>query len=261
MGNQREEKQVFNVNLAKKIGLYQILDPGIVKYSGYNVLHVAVIYFIMFLAFMTTVVNVNGAYYWNNVHTNSLIYLVGSTTSYYVCYKMYVVIKNSGHIWDCLSVARFDFTKHKHRDGGLLDIWRKRSVRVTYAYFYISIIALLSFLLYPVMFNDTTVKLENRNGSLSNYRINILNLHLLALFDDTKYNRHFGVFYFIEGMIAVIFLIMNFIVDMVLITLSLALMCQLQMVCIAFESLGHKKTSDRRTSGIHVYLARCIYFS
>jgi len=262
MGNQEGEKQLFNVNLAKIIGLYYILDPGTVRFRSYNVLQVVVTSLMLFLGFMATMMGANGGYYWNNVHVSSLMYLVGTSVIYNVCYKIYVVIRYSGRIWDCLSVVRFDFTKHKRRDGGrLLNVWRNRSIRITYVYVSINIIVLLGIVAIPGMFNHSTVELENRNGSMNNYRINVLNIHLLALSDDAKYNRYFGVFYFFEGMTIAISQILNFIVDMVLITLSLALMCQLQMVCTAFENLGHKKSSGRRTSGIHMFLAQCMYFS
>jgi len=262
MGNQGEEKQLFNVNLAKIMGLYQILDPRTVRCRGYNTLHVVVTFLMLYVGLMAVAICVNGVYYLNNVHISTLIYLIGSTCVYNVCYKMYVVIKHSGRIWDCLSVTRFNFTKHERRDGGrLLDVWRNRSIHVTYVYVSINMILLLGFVMSPVVFNHTTVELKNQNNSTNNYRINVLNLHLLASFDDAKYNRHFGVFYFFEGMTVVITIMLNFTVDIVLITLSLAVMCQLQMVCTAFESLGHKTTSGHRISGIHMFLARFMYFS
>jgi len=262
MENQGGEKQLFNVNLAKIIGLYQILDPRTVRCCGYNVIHIVMTFFALYLGFMSIAVGANGAYYLNNVHIPSLLYLIGSICLYNVCYKTYVIIRYSERIWDCLSVTRFNFAKHERHDGGrLLDAWRNRSIHVTYVYVSINIIMILSFVTIATVFNGTIVEFENRNGSSSNYRINVLNIHLLALFDDAKYNRHFGLFFFLEGMIVAITIILNLMLDVILITLSLALICQLQMVCTAFESLGHKTTSGRRPSGIHIFLPRCMYFS
>lgn len=179
-----------------------------------------------------------------------------------MCYKLYVIIKYSGRIWDCLSVARFDFTKHERHDGGrLLDIWQNRSVRATYVYVSINVIVILGCVTYPSVFNDTVVELENQNSSSSSYRINVLNLHLLASFNDVKYNQHFGVFFFFEAVSIAIYIMFYCIFDMVLITISLALLCQLQMVCTAFESLGHKTINSRRSSGIHIFLTRYMYLS
>jgi len=262
MENQGGEKQLFNVNLAKIIGLYQILDPRTVRYRGYNVLHIVMTFFALYLGFMSMAIGANGAYYLNNVHIPSFLYLIGSICVYNVCYKIYVIIRYSERIWDCLSVTRFNFTKHKRHDGGrLLDAWRNRSIHVTYVYVSINMIVMLGFVTIVTTFNDTTVEFKNLDGSSSNYRINVLNIHLLALFDDAKYNRYFGLFFFLEGLAIALMIILNFILDVILITLSLALICQLQMVCTAFESLGHKTTSGRRQSGIHMFLPRCMYFS
>lgn len=256
MGNQGEEKQIFNVYLAKIIGLYQILDPRIVKYRGYNVFHVTVTIFILYVGFISIAMAVNGAYYLNNVRSSSLINFIGSISIYNMYYKIFVVFRHSRRIWDCLLVTRFNFTKHERHDGGqLLDIWRNRSIRVTYVYSFINIIVVLGFVTIPIVFNHTTVEIENRNGSMNNYRINVLNLHLLALFDDVKYNQYFVVLYIFEGMTVVITIMLNFIGDIILITLSLALMCQLQMVCTAIDSLGHKTISGCRSSGIHMFFS------
>jgi len=51
-----------------------------------------------------------------------------------------------------------------------------------------------------------------------------------------------------EGLFVVSVLIAFFLFDVLVVTLCLAVSCQMQMICTAFESVGHKSLDDHLSS-------------
>jgi len=118
-------------------------------------------------------------------------------------YKMFIIVipNLSKDILNCFSITQFDFTNYW--DKRKMDLWRKRSIRFTNIIYSASfVLLLLSFMTYPLVFRGTFM-IKNQDSSISNYRINILNI-FYTLFTDKICNTYFIVFYIIEMNISTI---------------------------------------------------------
>jgi len=252
MGSRDGEQILYNP--VKPIGLYQILDPGTVKFRGYNAYRVVVALLMLCLSIMATLIGATGVYYWNTARTTSIISLTMSLSYFHVCYKAWFVMSRSDVIWECLSVARFNYNAFGLQDGRrrLARAWRNRTVRALYAYGIIVLFALSVYVTCPLVFDDTTVPVVRMDGSAGNYRQTVYNLHL---FGETVYNDYFGWFYCAEVSCLMIYLLFTGMFDATLITVSATLLCQLQTVGTAFQSVGQKPIPDvRHQTGIRILM-------
>jgi len=155
---------------------------------------------------------------------------------------MWVIVHYSDDIWNCLSITCYGFTSHSLRDRHILDRWREQSVLLTTILTVLYFISVTMFLVSSLSLSNVILPVKNPDGSVSNYYHNILNLYLIV--SDDTYNAHYNMFYIVEALCLLSFLIILFVFDFLLVTLCLAIRCQMQMVCTAFESLGHKSLGD-----------------
>jgi len=190
MDIQNEKHHVFNVRLAKLTSLYQILDPGTIQFRGGNVYKIVVAFFLLYSLVVSTVIFVCFLHLWNYNTSMSLLDFFISTNSFYACSKIWIVIYRSDDIWDCLSITRYDFTSltnRKQKGHDILDHWRARSVWYTS---FLAIAYCWSASCYTgcnLAFGDAMVPIKNYDGSIGNYRRNVLNLYLFA--SGETYNK------------------------------------------------------------------------
>jgi len=148
MMNVREENNyVFNIRLAKRIGLYQMLDPGTIKYHGQNVYHVVTAFIALYVCVILIMFNVSGVYCWTNNMTISIDYFWKTESSLFIMYKMWIVIHQSNDIWNCLSITWYGFTSSfSFQKRHILDRWRKRSMRFStlFAFTYLFCLAIFA---------------------------------------------------------------------------------------------------------------------
>eukprot|EP00102_Acyrthosiphon_pisum_P024503 XP_016661713.1 PREDICTED: odorant receptor 4-like [Acyrthosiphon pisum] len=162
--------------------------------------------------------------------------------SLYLSYQMYIVIYYSEGIWNCLSITCYGFTSHSLRDRHILDRWREQSVLITTILLVTYMTSLIIYFVSTLALSDDMLQVKNRDGSVSSYRQNLFNFYLFA--SDETYNAHYYTFYLVEGLYLV-FVSMAFCgFDILLVTLCLAISCQIEMICTAFESVGHKSLGD-----------------
>jgi len=262
MGNRYGEQILYNP--VKPIGLYQTSDvPGTVKFRGYNAYRVVVMLLMLYLSIMATLIGATCVYYWNTARMTSIVSLTMSLSYFHVCYKAWFVVyhHSADVIWECLSVARFNYNGSGLQDGRkrLARAWRNRTVRALYAYGIIVLTALSVYVTCPLVFDDTTVAVVRRDGSTGNYRQTVYNLHL---FGETVYNAYFGWVYCAEVSCSMIYLLFSGMFDTTLITVSATLLCQLQAVGTAFELVGQKTIPDvRHQTGIRILMTtiRVLY--
>jgi len=105
--------------------------------------------------------------------------------------------------------------------------------------------ALIFFVSALALSNDI-LQIKNHEGLVRNYRYNLFNLYLFV--SEDTYNANYYIFYIVEGWGIVSLLTSFFVFDVVLVTLCLAITCQMQMICTAFESVGHKSFADHLSS-------------
>jgi len=260
-----DQNHLFNITLAKCTGLYQFFDSQTMKFSGKNVYQICFMFITLCMCVVGVIMTISGVYYWSNNMPLSVDYYWKSIVSLYTSYSMWVVVQNSNDIWNCLSITCYGFTSHSLRDRHILDRWREQSVLLTtiliIAYLTTSIIYFVSSL---VVSNDI-LQVKNRDGSVSNYRSNVVNLCLFV--SDETYNAHYNMFYIGETLFVIFVAIGMYVFDFLLVTLCLAIRCQMQMVCTAFESVGHKSLGDDLSSvgeygfrGMHKLCILFIFF-
>ncbi|CAI6366105.1 unnamed protein product [Macrosiphum euphorbiae] len=234
-----DQNHVFNITLAKCTGIYQMLDPQTIRYRGLNVYHFVVAFLTFYLCVIAMILNVSGVYYWTENLNLSIEYFWKGLLSMYLCYSMCTFIYYSDDIWKCLSITCYGFTSHSFRDKQIiLDRWRERSVLFTTI---LTVMYSTSMMMnYPssLVLSNVIIPVKNHDGSVSNYRYNLFKLYLFV--SDDTYNAHYNIFYIFEALCVISFLILFLLFDILLVTLCLAVLCQMQIVCTACESVGHK---------------------
>jgi len=247
-----DQNHVFNVTLAKLIGLYQTLDPETTKLRGKNVYRVVMAFIALYIGATAVILTVSGVYYWTNNMPLSVDCYWKGIVSFSMCYSMWVIVHNSNDIWNCLSITCYGLTSHSLRDRRILDRWRERSVLITTTLTVVYLMSAVVFIISSLVLSNDTLPVKNQDGSVSNYRINVFNLYVF-LSEDT-YNAHYNLFYVVEALCVVSLLLSFFLFDVLLVTLCLAVSCQMQMICTAFESVGHKSLGDPLSSiGEYLY--------
>lgn len=254
-----EGAHVFNVGLAKLTGLYQMLDPGTARLGGANVYHAVVASLSAYVCVVSAVLLVSSWYNWTGNMPVGIMYYVLAEFGMHSAYKMWTVARHSDAIWNCLAITRYDFTRYgrspdKRRE---LDAWRKRTVRfaamlsgmygLTTVFIVVSVLA----------FRDADTPLTGRDGSISIYRKNIINLSLFVSSDT--YNAHYNAYYFVEALVVISITFFFALFDVLLASLCLAICCQLQIVCTAFESIGHCDARSPVGKCLHEFRGISVY--
>ncbi|KAL5236084.1 hypothetical protein ACI65C_003494 [Semiaphis heraclei] len=188
---------------------------------------------------------VSGLYYSPNNIFASVEYGWKGMTSMFLTYRLWIVVYHSNDVWNCLTITRYDFASHNLRDRHILDRWRKRSVLITNTLAIVYFTTTLFFTGIFLIFRNDIMTIKFNDGSVGHYQQNLLNLFLIVT--DETYNAYYGAFYFIEVLFAVLMANIIYVFDMLLVTLCLAVSCQMQMINAAFESFGNKSPSDPNT--------------
>ncbi|KAL4084860.1 hypothetical protein QTP88_027739 [Uroleucon formosanum] len=234
-----EKNHVFNIKLSKLTGLYQLLDPGTVKYLGRNVYHIAIVCVLLYMCLFSLISILSSLYYWTANISISMDYFWKSETTLYIIYKIYFVVCHSKEIWNCLSITRYDFTSFKYQNRHvILDRWRERLAWLTTIYAIMYLTATVSYLVITLAFSKDKLPVKNHDGSIGYYRQNAMNFYIIV--SDGTYNAHYYMFYFIEALFVGLTGLFFFIFDFLLVTLCFGMCCQMQIICSAFESVGHK---------------------
>ncbi|KAL5235853.1 hypothetical protein ACI65C_003263 [Semiaphis heraclei] len=238
MDIQNEQNHVFNIKLAKLIGLYQILDPGTTKCRGRNVYHIIGACILLYMCICSMILKLNGVFYWSTNMPLSIDYISKAAITLYLVYRMWNVVHRSNDIWNCLSITRYDFTSFSSWDKHTLDSWRGRSVWLTNIYFAMYVFSMVIYVTSSLAYRNDVLPVKNRDGSIGFYRQNAMNFYFIV--SDQTYNTHYYTFYFFEVLFIGLMAMLFFTFDILLITLCFAICCQMQMICSAFESVGNK---------------------
>ncbi|CAI6373144.1 unnamed protein product [Macrosiphum euphorbiae] len=246
MDLRNESNHVFNIKLAKIIGLYQMLDPGTVKCRGRNIYHIVTSCALLYMCLISMILILSILYYWNVNIPISMDYFWKVVTSFYIIYKTWIIIHYSDDVWNCLSITRYDFTTLSNRSRHILDRWRERLAWLTTIYAIMYITSVVSYMIFTLAFSEGTTPVKNPDGSIGYYRQNAINLYLIV--SDETYNAHYYVFYFIETLVVAIVVLYFLIFDILLVTLCFGICCQMEIVCSAFESVGHNSLCDQHST-------------
>jgi len=241
-----EKNNVFNIKLAKLTGLYQILDPGTVKCRGRNIYHIAAGCVLLYLGLFSIILIFSCLYYWTVNIPVSMNYFWKLVCTIYTLYKIWVIVCYSNDIWNCLSITRYDFTSNTNRNRHIiLDRWRVRLVWLTKIYTTLYGVLIIVYLIFTLAFSGDKLPLKNHDGSIEYYRQNAMNLYLIA--SDETYNDNYYIFYIVEGIFCAFIVFFGLIFDIILVTLCYGICCQIEIICSAFKSVGHKLLRDPHT--------------
>ncbi|XP_025205127.1 uncharacterized protein LOC112601632 [Melanaphis sacchari] len=243
--NLREENNyVFDIRLTKLMGLYQILDPQTKRFLGRNVYHIAIAFIVMYVFTNTIVVSysfLHYSYYLIDNMSTSMENLWLAENTFFILYKIWIIIHHSSKIWNCLSITRYGFTSFGFGRRHILDHWRERSIMFTALFTIMYYICPFIMIFISHLFNKSITPIHNRDGSVSYYRQNILNYYILV--SDETYNANYHVFYFLEASALLCIATLFIMFDVLLITLYFGICVQMNIIGSAFESVGHKSIS------------------
>jgi len=251
MDIQNEKNHIFNIRLAKLICLYQLLNPGTITFLGRNVYQIFVAFFVLYLAVISVAMFVDCLRLWTYDTSVSILDLLLAINSFYACYKMSLIIYNSNDIWDCLSTTSYGFTSSSFRKRTghvLMDRWRAHSNWYTTSLAVAYCLSTVFYIRCHLVFGDPIRPIRNFDGTIGNYRWNVLNLSILT--SDLTYNEYYNTFFVIEALYIILIAIFYLIFDILLLTMCLATCCQLKLIEDAFKSVNNKSLIDPFSSEI-----------
>ncbi|XP_060857454.1 uncharacterized protein LOC132935036 isoform X1 [Metopolophium dirhodum] len=246
MDIRNEKNHIFNIKFTKLIGLYQMVDPNSIKCRGRNIYHVVMWCVMLYVFIVSMILVLSGLYNWSVNIPISIDYICKAVNTFYLTYKMCVIIRHSNTIWNCLSITRYDFTSFSNRNKHILDHWRERLTWFMTMYTTMYFTAIVNYSVATLAFSEVKSPVRNHEGSIEYYRMNNMNFYLIA--SEDTYNSHYNKFYFIETLFVFITAMFFLLFDLLLVILCFGMSCQLEMICSAYESVGHKSLRDQHSS-------------
>lgn len=102
------------------------------------------------------------------------------------------------------------------------------------------------------VFREDIIPMKNYDGSIDNYRQNVMNLYLIV--SDETYNRHYYTFYLVKSLFLIFMTILFPIFDILLSILCFVICGQMQMIFSAFKSVSYKSICNPAGLSIGEYL-------
>lgn len=250
MDSKQEKQYIFNMKLARIMGLYQILIPNSFSIFGYNIYHIITVFFVSFTFAISMLFPIGLLYLRNDII--AIMYYMGCISNFLLsCFKMVNILYHSKDIWKCIDVTSFNYISYKNYDRNVFKNWQTRSIRVTYIYIVIALFAFFCWIFSPCIMNKSVIAIRNIDGSYSKYRMNIFNLYLIA--SNETYNRNFYIFYVIEIIISICYVYFTIVFDVLMLLVCFAISYQLETISNTIKSLGHEICTRDIMSEYKVY--------
>ncbi|XP_029342460.1 uncharacterized protein LOC107882864 [Acyrthosiphon pisum] len=236
------EECVMSSSMAKCTGLHYIIDPEGPTVGGHNVFHVTVMVMIGFTVVCLSMCPF-GLYYWANDVTQCIFLLITIVNFSFGCFKAFTLVRHSDDICRCLDVTRFDFSSGAiMSDPDSARFFRKcRDASSTFTGWFAasSHFVLLVWTLLPFVVVGKGVEINNRDGSTSYYHFNPYNMYFLV--SSETYNRLHLVFHLVEWAFGLCFVLIMVAFDTFMVTLCVAITCQMRGIGNAYSKLGHDR--------------------
>lgn len=243
------QRYEINMQLAKCLGLYRILNPNTTKIFGHNVYHIVIVILGLFICTISIFYPI--CFYNLTKNVSAFPFFLGCLSSYMLSfYKIIIIVYYSDDIWKCIEVISLDSMSYKHYNRKIFEKWRIRSVNVSYVYVLIIFSILLSWCFSPYAYYKKMEALRNYDSPYSGYLMNIFNLYSSIL--DQLYNDHFSILYIAEINILVFFLYFSTTFDMFMVFMCFAMSCQLETICDGIESLVQDKSPKNNMSTYNI---------
>lgn len=232
------QRYIFDWKLAKRMGIYQILNPDAGKTCGYNPYRAVSYLGVLCLGSVSALFPL-GMYHLAEEANFFTFYLGCVINLLFSCYKIVTIARHSDGIWTCIDVSGRDFVSSYPRyDRGVFRRWRGRSVRTSYLSIVSTMVAVCFWIASPVVFDGAIVTVGHRGRRSSDrYRMNVFNMHYPAVSDAT-YNAYFGAFFAVEIVLAAWYFYFTIIFEVLMIMMCSAFSCQLETISEAIQALG-----------------------
>lgn len=234
----KDDNFVMSSVLAKYTGLYHIIDPNCPKLCGHKISHLVVAAMVAFtITFLAS--SPIGFYHWANDTTQLVLQMMAFINFLLGSYKAATVVWHAEGIRTLLDVTRIDFVSTDQRSARVLRQCRAVSSTFVVWFAAINYCVLLAWTLLPVVVDGKYVLVKNLDGSSSDYLLNPFNMFFLVSSDT--YNRWHVAFHLIELLLGLCFVLSMVLFDTFMVTMCLAITCQLKLISDAYENLGHAK--------------------
>jgi len=242
MDIRNEKNNIFNFKLAKLIGLYQLVNPKTVKFRGRNIYQIGFACISAYLGLASVMLALNSLYNFTVNIPISIDFFWKSNNVFFAIYKVWIVVCHSDDIWNCLSITGYGFTSFSNQYRHTLDHWREHLLWFTNIYGINKVFGVFLFICISVVSSENVSPVKNYDGSIGNYEQNIINFYFFV--SDETYNSHYYMFFFAEILFLSLWAILFLMFDVLLVTICFGICCQMQIICSAFESAGHKPLRD-----------------
>lgn len=219
------------MRLPKLLGLYKILNPNTIRILGYNLYHITIILAGSLMCVIILLLFPFLSHYMNKDVT-SIAFFLGCVYNYLMSFfKIIIVVHYSDDIWKCLDIISLNLLSYTQYNKKIFEMWRERSVQVSYVYVFMAFFMLSSWCISP-QFNSAVDTTSNDTFTHSKiYRMELFNVNLTI--PDKSYN----VLHFAEIIVFVCYLYFSIIFDTFMVFMCFALYCHQETICDGIESL------------------------
>lgn len=240
------EKSGFSSNLAKYLGLKQILNPDSMTMYGYNVYHIGLCLGIILPTIAVCMFWPIVFYYLKNDMITLVVYFGYMSNLLLSCYKLITMLYNSNKIWKFNDIFSKNIMSYRRRHGNAFKNRRRRSIQMTYTIFVIASVTFFVWALCPILVNNIFLSVKNIDGSIDRFRMNIFNMYFAV--SDVTYNQYFYIFYFTEFIIYLCHISSLIFYNIAMIMISFSICDHLGVIKDAFQILGYKTCSEDNVS-------------
>lgn len=233
----------FNLEFYKWIHFYHFFYPnGSIRIFNCHFHRLAVIVLVVFVQLMI----IFGALGFNEktegtikTAANSIIILNIFISNFGVLLKISVFTYKANNVWQLLDVTRIDFLKSKHsvQNKSKLEECRKKFVSFSYYVIGLSCMMITLWIASPLI-----ARIQNMNANNGNERYtNIFNLPYPV--NIRVYNQYFWVFFVIEVLLALYFLL-AILIDFFILSICTVIIIQYVILAETFAIVGFKDKTE-----------------
>lgn len=252
------EKSGFDSNLAKYLGLKQILNPNSMTMHNYNVYHIGLYLGIILPTIAMCMFWPIVFYYLKNDMITLVVYFGYMSNLLLSCYKLITILYNSNKIWKFNEIFSTNFTSYRQTNGNIFKNRRRRSIQMTYTIFVIASVTFFVWGICPILVNDIFLSVKNIDGSIHKFRMNIFNMYFAV--SDVTYNKYFYIFYSAEFIIYLCHISSLIFYNIAMIMISFRICDHLDVINNAFQILGYKTCSEDNVSSKYMQSYFSVFF-
>lgn len=152
-------------------------------------------------------------------------------------FKLYYTVSHADAIWDCLRVASFQFLRCGRPDDPMLRAGQSLSVTGTTCFLVMWTAVIASWVTLPLFIGGGATPTEDERNGFRQLRYISNNVALPAI-DDKFYNWRFPFFYAAESLRFLSCVHATFVFDLLVISMSLAIVYQLKTIARLYERLA-----------------------